>query len=155
MIRPLTLVDEPFLWEMLYQAIYVPTGQPAPPRDIIQQPEIARYVQDWGKPGDRGFLALNPKTDQPIGAIWVRIFPIEAPGYGYVGEGVPELAMAVLPRDRGQGIGTQLLGTLIDSQPDDSLCLSVSAGNPVVRLYQRFGFVMVNHANGSITMRRG
>jgi hypothetical protein len=26
-IRPLKLEDEPFLWEMLYQAIHVPEGQ--------------------------------------------------------------------------------------------------------------------------------
>jgi GNAT superfamily N-acetyltransferase len=153
-IRPLTLIDETFLWEMLYQAIYVPNGQPAPSRDIIQQPEIARYVQGWGKPGDRGFLALNAITNQPIGAIWVRLFPIEAPGYGYVDDSSPELAMAVLPGDRGKGVGTQLLVTLIDSQPEVSLCLSVSEGNPVVRLYDRFGFAIVGHANGSMTMKR-
>jgi ribosomal protein S18 acetylase RimI-like enzyme len=154
-IHPLTPIDEPFLWEMLYQAIYVPNGQPAPSRDIIQQPEIARYVQGWGKPGDRGFLALNAITDQPIGAIWVRLFPIEAPGYGYVDEHSPELAMAVLPGDRGQGIGTQLLTTLIESYPNESICLSVSEGNPVVRLYRRFGFTIVGQTNGSITMKRG
>jgi GNAT superfamily N-acetyltransferase len=154
-IRPITPIDESFLWEMLYQAIYVPNGQPAPSRDIIQLPEIARYVENWGKPGDRGFLALNARTNQPIGAIWVRLFPIETPGFGYVDASSPELAMAVLPSDRGQGIGTQLLTTLIGSQPEESLCLSVSEGNPVVRLYQRFGFAIVGPANGSITMKRG
>jgi ribosomal protein S18 acetylase RimI-like enzyme len=154
-IRPLTPIDEPFLWEMLYQAIYVVNGQSAPSRDIIQQPEIARYVQGWGKPGDRGFLALNAITNQPIGAIWVRLFPIEAPGYGYVDDHSPELAMAVLPGDRGQGIGTQLLTTLIESYPNESLCLSVSEGNPVVRLYRRFGFAIVGQVDGSITMKRG
>jgi ribosomal protein S18 acetylase RimI-like enzyme len=154
-IRPLTPIDEPFLWEMLYQAIYIPPDQPAPFRDIIQQPKIARYVQGWGKPRDRGFLALNAITNQPIGAIWVRLFPIEAPGYGYVDEHSPELAMAVLPGDRGQGIGTQLLTTLIESYPNESICLSVSEGNPVVRLYRRFGFAIISQTNGSITMKRG
>jgi ribosomal protein S18 acetylase RimI-like enzyme len=154
-IRPLTPIDEPFLWEMLYQAIYTPQDQPPPPRDIIQQPELARYVQGWGKPGDRGFLALNASTNQPIGAIWMRLFPTEAPGYGYVDEHSPELAMAVLPGDRGQGIGTQLLTTLIESYPNESICLSVSEGNPVVRLYLRFGFAIVGQSNGSMTMKRG
>jgi GNAT superfamily N-acetyltransferase len=154
-IRPLTPIDEPFLWEMLYQAIYIPQGQAAPSRNIIQQPEIARYVQGWGKPGDRGFLALHATTNQPIGAIWVRVFPIEAPGYGYVDDQTPELAMAVLPGDRGQGVGTQLLATLINSQSELPLCLSVSQGNPVVRLYERFGFTIVGQADGSMTMKRG
>lgn len=39
-IRPLELEDEPFLWEMLYQAIYVPEGQTPLPREIIQIPEV-------------------------------------------------------------------------------------------------------------------
>lgn len=155
MIRPLTPIDQPFLWEMLYQAIYVPTGQPAPSRDIIQQPELARYVEGWGKPDDRGFLALNARTNQPIGAIWLRLLTIEAPGYGYIDDNSPELAMAVLPGDRGQGVGTQLLACLIDSRPNESLCLSVTENNPVVRLYGRFGFTIVGHANGSMTMKRG
>ena len=30
--------DEPFLWEMLYQALYVPEGEPPLPREIVQQP---------------------------------------------------------------------------------------------------------------------
>jgi ribosomal protein S18 acetylase RimI-like enzyme len=154
-IRPLTPIDEPFLWEMLYQAIYIPQGQAAPSRNIIQQPEIARYVQGWGKPGDRGFLALHAITNQPIGAIWVRVFPIEAPGYGYVDDQTPELAMAVLPGDRGQGVGTQLLTMMIESSSNESICLSVSEGNPVVRLYRRFGFAIVSQTNGSITMKRG
>jgi GNAT superfamily N-acetyltransferase len=154
-IRPLTPIDEPFLWEMLYQAIYTPKDQPAPPRNIVQQPEIARYVQGWGKSGDRGFLAVNALTHQPIGAIWMRLFPIEAPGYGYVDDHSPELAMALLPGDRGQGIGTQLLTTLIESCPDESICLSLSDGNPVVRLYLRFGFAIVGQTNGSMTMKRG
>jgi GNAT superfamily N-acetyltransferase len=154
-IRAITPIDEPFLWEMLYQAIYVPQGQPAPSRDIIQLPEIARYVENWGKPGDRGFLALNARTNQPIGAIWVRLFPIKAPGFGYVNDSSPELAMVVLPSDRGRGIGTQLLTTLIESQPEESLCLSVSEGNPVLRLYQRVGFAIVGQADGSMTMKRG
>ncbi len=37
-IRPLTQEDEPFLWEMLYHAIYVADGDPLPERDVIKQP---------------------------------------------------------------------------------------------------------------------
>ena len=54
-IRPLELEDEPFLWEMLYQAIYVPEGKTPLPREIIQIPELARYVQSWEREGDCGF----------------------------------------------------------------------------------------------------
>ena len=42
---PIKDSDEPFLWEMLYQALYVPEGQPPFPRDILREPDIACYVQ--------------------------------------------------------------------------------------------------------------
>jgi hypothetical protein len=43
-ILPLTKVDEPFLWEMLYHALYVPEGNPPFPKDIVNNPDIAKYV---------------------------------------------------------------------------------------------------------------
>lgn len=70
-IRPLTLADAPFLWEMLYQALYVPHGHPPFPREIVQEPEISRYVHDWGKPDDLGFMALE--DSKPVGAVWLRL----------------------------------------------------------------------------------
>lgn len=57
-IRALTSADEPVLWEMLYHAIHVLPGEPLPPREIVQQPELARYAARWGRPDDLGFLAL-------------------------------------------------------------------------------------------------
>jgi GNAT superfamily N-acetyltransferase len=93
-IRLLALEDKLFLWEMLYQALHVPEGQPALPREVIHLPELARYVQGWG---------------QPVAAVWLRLLMSENKGYGYVGDDTPELSIAVLPEYRGQGIGTELL----------------------------------------------
>jgi len=45
LIQPMIRSDEPFLWEMLYQAIYVPPNAVAPPRQIVRSSELARYVQ--------------------------------------------------------------------------------------------------------------
>jgi hypothetical protein len=39
-LRPLARDDEPFLWEMLYQAIYVPPHLPPPDRSIIESPDL-------------------------------------------------------------------------------------------------------------------
>jgi GNAT superfamily N-acetyltransferase len=114
-IQLLASNDELFLWEMLYQALYIPEGQPAPHREVIHLPELARYVQGWGQEGDRGFLATDSVTSQPTGAVWVRLLMNTNKGYGYVGDDIPELAIAVLPKYRGQGIGTQLLTCLIES----------------------------------------
>ena len=43
--RPLTPADEPFLWEMLYQALYVPPGGTPFPREVLQEPDIACYAK--------------------------------------------------------------------------------------------------------------
>lgn len=154
-IRPLVSEDETFLWEMLYHALYVPEGQTALPREVIHLPEIARYVRDWGRKGDCGFLASDPVTVQPVGAVWLRLLLGENQGYGYVDDDTPELSIAVLPEHRGQGIGTELLTCLFSSvYGHSSISLSVSEDNPALRLYQRFGFVIVRKSAGSLTMKR-
>ena len=154
-IRPLKLEDEPFLWEMLYQALYVPKGCAALPREVVRLPELARYVQSWGREDDFGFLAKDAIADQSIGAIWLRLLIGENPGYGYVDDNTPELSIAVLPQYRGQGVGTQLLTHLLASEGGrSSISLSVSANNPAVRLYERFGFAIVSKSDESLTMKR-
>lgn len=154
-IRPLELEDEPFLWEMLYQAIHLPEGQTPLPREIIQIPELACYVQSWGREGDCGFLGSDTPTSPPIGAVWLRLPIGEHKGYGYVDDNTSELSIAVLPKYRGQGVGTKLLTHLFASEwGKSSISLSVSADNPAVRLYERFGFEIIGRSDGSLTMKR-
>lgn len=143
--RPLLPSDEPFLWKMLYHALYVPPGQPPYPPEILQQPEIRRYVEGWGRDGDSGFLALL--AAQPVGACWLRLFPQSAPGYGFIDENTPELSIALLPEYRGWGLGSELLKFTINHLKNkyDSISLSVSATNPAVHLYNRVGFIPMNH----------
>lgn len=144
-IRPITSEDEAFLWEMLYQVLHVSEGQSALPREVVRLPELARYVQDWGHVGDYGFLASDAATGQFIGAAWLRFLVGENKGYGYVDEDTPELSIAVLPEYRGQGVGTQLLSHLFASVcGHSSVSLSVSADNPALRLYERFGFEIIS-----------
>ncbi len=153
--RTLTASDEPFLWEMLYQALNLPPGQPPFPREILQKPEIACYVQGWGQPHDRGFAALVEGA--PVGAAWLRLLTAERPGYGYVDDDTPELSIAVLPKFRGRGIGSQLMTCLLELAQQTrypAVCLSVSPGNPALRLYQRLGFAKVDETRSSIKMIR-
>ena len=155
-IRPLTPADQSLLWEMLYQALHSPTGEPFP-REIIQQPELSRYVQNFGRPGDMGCVALlnpNNSAQQPIGAAWLRLFSSDSPGYGYVAEGIPELSIALFSEYRGQGIGSQLLRTLFANAKlsYSAVSLSVSTDNPAIRLYQRFGFEYVSQPNDTWIM---
>ncbi len=153
-IRPLTAKDESILWEMLYFALHTPHGE-APARDVVQRPELARYVAGWGREGDRGFLAHDPKGPDVLGAAWLRLPIGEHKGYGYVDDVTPELAFAVHPQHRNRGIGTALLTQLVRAAPDEAaISLSVAAGNPVLRLYERFGFKVVQESPDAIKMRR-
>ena len=147
-IQPLTSDDQPILWEMLYQAIYVPSGAAPPTRAILEEPDIAHYAAGWGRDGDMGLKALDNGT--PIGATWLRLIQ----GYGYVADDIPELTIVVLPAYRGQGIGTELLKGLIDhtSRCYRGISLNVVGENPAMRLYEKLGFQIVRPDGASYTM---
>ena len=147
--------DEDVLREMLYLAVFVAPGTPPPPPSIIAQPEVARYVRGWGRPGDDGVIAALP-TGEPIGAAWLRLWSVDDHGYGFVGAQTPELSMAVRSEFRGQGIGTLLLQRILDrgDRIHESVSLSVSLQNPAVQLYEKFGFVKAFSEGTSMTMKR-
>ncbi len=155
-LRPLTAADEPFLWEMLYQAIHVSAGAAPPPREIIRQPELACYVRSWGRDGDMGFVAVEAATQTPVGAAWLRLWPGAERGYGYVDGHTPELSVAILPGYRGQGLGTRLLQKLLAVADERfaAVSLSVSRDNPAAGLYVRLGFAVVAEEGESLTMVR-
>jgi ribosomal protein S18 acetylase RimI-like enzyme len=93
---------------------------------------------------------------RPIGAAWLRRLTGANRGFGSLDDETPELSIAVLPDHRGKGVGTRLLTDLLETARARylSVCLSVSAGNPARRLYERVGFVAVGEASGSLTMRQ-
>ncbi len=154
-IQPLLADHEPFLWEMLYQAIHIPAGYELPPRTLLYLPDLACYVQDWGQSSDYGLLARDLTTGTSLGAVWIRLLTGENKGYGYVDDQTPELSIAVLPQYRGQGLGTALLSDLISTVSGyTAISLSVSASNPALRLYKRFEFKVVSQKAGSLTMVR-
>jgi GNAT superfamily N-acetyltransferase len=145
--------DEPFLFEMLYEALFVPPGEPPLPRSTIERPDLARYAGGFGlQPGDAGRVA--DEGARRLGAAWLRLLPPDDPGYGFVEAGTPELSIAVIPARRGEGIGSGLLARLLEAVPRCSL--SVDDRNPAVRLYERFGFEPVRRDGHAVVMlRRG
>lgn len=153
-IRPAMASDEPFLWDMLYQALHV-EGQESYPRDVLNQPKIAKYVKYWGRAGDLGFVAVD-SDNQPIGAVWCRLLNGEDRGFAYLDDHTPELGIAVLPEHRGEGIGTALLERLLEDAKDlyAAVSLSVSPKNRAMRLYQRLGFETVDVRETHPVMRR-
>jgi len=154
-IRSLRPADQPLLWEMLYLSLFVPEGNAPFERDILEQPDISKYVRDWGRATDFGFVTVD-ENNQPLGAIWLRLLIGEEKGYGYVDDSTPELGMAVLPEYRGQGMGTILLTHSVEAatRSYEQISLSVAAENPALRLYERLGFEVVAEIGTSLTMRR-
>jgi ribosomal protein S18 acetylase RimI-like enzyme len=146
-IRPLIRQDEPILWEILYHGLSSSAKHEPPSRDMVRRPEISRYVEGWGRAGDTGFVA-HDKNGVLLGAVWLRR-PTDKPNAW------PELALAVKPEHRGHGIGTALLTQLVRAHPDQSaISISFVAGKPVLRLYERFGFKVVEERPDSVVMHR-
>ena len=51
-IRKILEGEVSLLQDFLYEAIFVPEGMPAPPKSIINQPELQVYITDFGKKKD-------------------------------------------------------------------------------------------------------
>lgn len=153
-IRPLTQEDEPFLWQMLSEAAHLAEESESTVQAVRNHPLIAKYVKNWGRKNDFGFLAFELNSNQPVGAVWARLFTGEEQGFGYIDDVTPELAIAVLPQHRGKGIGRQLLVSLLASAKLSypSISLSVRSSNlDAIHLYEELGFTIIE---GSETINR-
>jgi GNAT superfamily N-acetyltransferase len=137
--------DGRFLRDMLHHAYYW--------RERVPGSLVSRYLRGWGRQGDTAVVALEHGF--PVGAAWFRLFRAEEPGYGFVDEQTPELAIAVVPSKRGHGIGDELLQALLAKARRDGyarLSLSVEPGNPARKLYERHGFEVVVEGPEAWTM---
>ena len=146
MIRPAGPQDVRFLRDMLHHAFYRRES------GNEEQP-VYRYVSGWGRRGDAGVIAIDGGF--PVGAAWYRLFSADEPGYGFVDEQTPELAIAVVPSRRGRGLGRELLTALMERARRDgfaTLSLSVERDNPAIGLYEALGFRTVTEHGTHLTM---
>jgi len=111
---------------------------------------VARYVNNWGRPGDAGLIAWEAG---PVGAAWYRLFPDDAPGFGFVDAETPELTIAVVPSRRGKGAGKELLEALLARAREEGYAaISLSAAKGQTAYYERFGFETVRETEHAVTM---
>jgi ribosomal protein S18 acetylase RimI-like enzyme len=114
---------------------------------------ITRYVNGWGRRGDRALIAID--DFHAVGAAWYRLYTEREPGFGFVDEETPELTIGVVPARRGKGIGSGLLDALTERarrDGHDRLSLSVERTNPAVHLYESRGFRIVREDDGALVM---
>lgn len=112
-------------------------------------PMLQKYVGSWREDCDFGFVV--DAEGVPVGAVWMRYFTAEAPGYGFVDGLTPELSIGVREGYRGRGVGRMLMQAALEAAPS-KLSLSVEDGNRAVRLYESFGFEPVGRVGNSTTM---
>jgi uncharacterized protein len=152
--------DEGFLWKMLYEAVHWGPGEAGPkppPEELFADARRRRYVAGWGRPDDFAVVARDAEGGREVGAAWYRIFPEDRPGYGFVDEATPEIALAVDPDRRDAGIGGILLRTVMDAARAGgfrAVSLSVHKGNqPALRLYEKSGFAKLRDDGDDWVMR--
>lgn len=148
-IREMLPGEYGLLDEFLYQAIYTEPDEPRPPRSVTADPTLRVYVEGFGRDGDVAVCA--EEGGAVVGAAWARLMR----GYGFAGDGSPELAVSVLPGHRGRGLGSALLSALIERYRGlgySALSLSVQRSNPAARLYERLGFREVSGDDGEAVM---
>jgi GNAT superfamily N-acetyltransferase len=145
--------DLPFLTEMLIEAVNWHPRRKTDHIQILATPELAHYISGWPRPVDLGVVA--DAAGVPIGAAWLRFFPAEDPGYGFIVPDIPELTISVVASWRGQGVGRSLLRAVemvARTARIPRISLSVERANRARSLYLAEGFVVVASARDADTM---
>ena len=141
-IRKINGNEYKLLNDFLYEAIFIPEGVEAPPREIINAPELQVYVQDFGtQKDDICFVAEG--EGKIVGAVWVRIMD----DYGHVEDGVPSFAISLYKEYRRLGIGTAMMKqmfTELKSRGYKKTSLAVQKENYAVKMYKNVGFEIVD-----------
>ncbi|HEU0304672.1 MAG TPA: GNAT family N-acetyltransferase [Gaiellaceae bacterium] len=141
-LRAATDADVEHLKRALFEAVAWNPERELPPYElVIAHPELARYHEGWGRPGDLAVVAES--NGDVVGASLCRLFTADDHGHGYVDDQTPELAVAVWEGKRGEGIGTRLMAALEEAARGagfSRLSLSVDSDNPARHLYERLGY---------------
>ena len=149
-IREIKSTEYSLLNDFLYEAIFVPDGAEAPPKSIINSPELQVYVADFGtQKHDKALLA--EVDGQPVGAVWVRIMN----DYGHIDDKTPSLAISLYKEYRRLGIGTALMQKMLDILKNtgyEQISLSVQKANNAAKMYRKLGFEIVIDKEEEYTM---
>lgn len=149
-IRHLYEEETPLLRDFLYEAVFIPEGETAPPENVLDLPELKVYIEDFGKKKDD--LCIVAECDGKIvGAVWTRIMK----DYGNIDDVTPSLAISLYKEYRNRGIGTLLMTKilgLLGEKGYGRVSLSVQKANYAVLMYLKMGFEIVKETEEEYVM---
>lgn len=149
-IREMKENEYALLSDFLYEAIYIPEGAKAPPRSILDNPELQIYVEQFGEKSDDHALVAEAEGNV-IGAVWVRIMN----DYGHIDDKTPSFAISLYKPYRGLGIGTAMIKAmllLLREKGYERASLAVQKTNYAVIMYQKAGFQIVRESGEEYIM---
>lgn len=138
LIRPIKNNEIPLLIDFLYESIFQGNAEHLIPRTVIQQPEIWKYIDRFGEMDDDHCLVAEIEG-YIVGAVWVR----KISAFGFIEKNIPEFAISIYPEYRKQGIGTQLMKSmllLLKEKGYEKVSLSVQKDNYAAEMYKKIGF---------------
>ena len=141
-LREIKQNEYDLLRDFLYEAIFIPEGMEPPAREIIEQPELKFYYDDFGK-GRADHCIVADDDGRVIGAVWTRIMN----DYGHVDDDTPSFAISLYKEYRGKGIGTKMMEQMLELLREHrykKASLAVQKANYAVRLYKKVGFKVVD-----------
>ncbi|MCR4654643.1 MAG: GNAT family N-acetyltransferase [Lachnospiraceae bacterium] len=141
-LRKLRNDEKKLLQDFLYEAIFIPEGVELPSREIIYQPELKIYYENFGT-GEADYCIVADDDNRVIGAVWTRIMN----DYGHVDDDTPSFAISLYKEYRGQGIGTRMMNemlALLKGKGYKQASLAVQKANYAVRMYEKVGFKIVD-----------
>ena len=141
-LRLLKNEEKEILNDFLYEAIFIPEGVEPPDREIINQPELAVYYEDFGE-GKADHCIVCEEDGRIVGAVWTRIMY----DYGHVDDDTPSFAISLYKEYRGRGYGTQMMIKMLELLKEkgySKASLAVQKANYAVRMYLKTGFKVVD-----------
>lgn len=136
--RPMRDADLPFL-AVLYastrEAELAPVPWPEQTKRAFLQDQFTKQHDHYQQHYQGADYWVIEQYGDAIGRVYVYRSPGE----------IRLMDIALLPQQRGLGLGSALLDELLDEADRDNarITLHVEGDNPVKRLYQRVGFVLV------------
>lgn len=143
-IRKIKPEEIHMLNDFLYEAIFQRDEDNLLPKEIIKQPQLNIFIENFGKPDD--FCLVADIDGKVVGAVWTRILSGEVKGFGNVDNKTPEFAISLYKEYRNKGIGTALMQSMIQllkKHGYQRTSLAVQKDNYAVRMYKAVGFEIV------------